>query len=146
MRLRLFRKRRKLEKHQYFQERWQDLQFGLGNEKRFFHAWQDRAHYPNWVKNIRKATKEEDDNGVDAVVGTKDIGDILLQLKSSESGVAHFLRAHGSDGILPLVVQANDTPEFIRQQTLMVLYRARQKGIDQTQSITGTAVLFFEEG
>lgn len=46
----------------------------------------------SWIRSVRKATIEEDAQKIDVVV-TTDVGDLLLQVKSSRAGLKKFNQA-----------------------------------------------------
>jgi hypothetical protein len=48
---------------------------------------------PSWMLSAKKASRHEDDNGVDVIVSTA-LGDICLQAKSSVSGARKFIKQH----------------------------------------------------
>lgn len=56
-----------------------------------------------WVKGWSKATAEQDRKGIDFVVNT-DVGDLYLQVKSSESGKRKFKDTPRKSSILCVVV------------------------------------------
>jgi hypothetical protein len=49
----------------------------------------NKDNWPQWIIEIREATKDEDKKGCDIVVKT-DIGKLYLQVKSSWTGVKDF--------------------------------------------------------
>lgn len=59
---------------------------------------------PAWFVAIRKATPEEDQRGIDAVVTTTDLGNLLLQIKSSRAGVRKFLERGRRSSLIGLYV------------------------------------------
>ena len=68
---------------------------GLNNEKRVLAAFTTEA--PEWIRKIpwicgaRHASEMEDNAGIDIVFST-DVGEIKLQVKSSENARAEFVR------------------------------------------------------
>ena len=85
---------------------------------------------PSWLLSIRRATGEEDLDGVDAVVSTTDVGDLLVQIKSSEGGAAFFKDSEHwwpARHIVVVVVLPYDTHEEIIRKTRKLLGNLRQE-------------------
>ncbi len=76
---------------------------GGTNELRFFQAIQAPSwNKPSWYRSVRRATKDEDSRGIDAIAQT-DIGSIEIQIKSSFSGLAEHQKRHGNDQVIIVV-------------------------------------------
>lgn len=67
----------------------------------------DKGPLPTWATSFRSATTEEDARGVDVVVSTSDAGDLLLQVKSSQTGAAKFKRRYPHRDDIGLIVIRN---------------------------------------
>lgn len=48
----------------------------------------------SWVDTIRRSTREEDILGIDIVVQTKDVGNLYVQVKSSQNDARRFRKKH----------------------------------------------------
>ena len=68
------------------------MRAGLRNEQNVMRVFSIPFDAPAWFTEIRKATKEEDHHGVDFII-TTDVGEIPLQLKSSDFGAQKFMRS-----------------------------------------------------
>jgi hypothetical protein len=109
-----------------------ELEVGLGNERRVVEAFTSHYPYPgriSWLYNARLSTRYEDKRGVD-VVFTTDVGDILIQVKSSEFSQRVFLRRQRtgevSKHIKVVVIKASFSPENICKAVLPVLSAERK--------------------
>jgi hypothetical protein len=86
-------------------ERW----LGQNNERRVVEAFTTAYPWPEqripWIYEVRLGTDDEDHRGIDVVFRT-DVGDIGLQVKSSEDGRKHFIerQARGEVGVEIVVV------------------------------------------
>lgn len=64
------------------------------NEVRVLHAYTKDYPFPDrmpWIKDVRLANEQEDQRGIDLIFST-DVGDLLLQLKSSQGFADKFVR------------------------------------------------------
>lgn len=105
-------------------------QKGRNNEGRFFSAFKDEsAPLPDWFVGIERATREEDCCGIDAVLITKDVGKIFVQIKSSKSGRRKFkdFHPHNPKHIVVVVVRTEDGAEEIRQCLWRTVAPERQR-------------------
>ncbi len=92
-------------------------ELGGMNELRFFEAFQAPGWtHPPWYQGLRRATKEEDSKGIDAVMSTT-AGDILIQVKSSIRGKQVHEERYGHAHIV-VVVREGLNPHTIRTRTL----------------------------
>jgi hypothetical protein len=66
---------------------------------------------PDWMHRARLATRIEDRSGIDVVIGS-DVGELLVQVKSSKLGKEHF-RPRPFLSIAIVVVHAADSAEAI---------------------------------
>lgn len=78
---------------------------------------------PDWVRNVRGGTPEEDSKGIDLVFET-DVGGIFLQVKSSRKGRKEFEK-RGLKYVGCVVVHVGETDEEIRQKLLVETARVR---------------------
>lgn len=79
---------------------------------------------PAWVKTIRRATHEEDHNGVDLVAEIAE-GSIRIQVKSGWKRARVFQRDHPD--IPVLVIHPEDSEEYVRVKLLALLRQERAK-------------------
>lgn len=79
---------------------------------------------PSWVKSIRRATHEEDHQGVD-LVAEIDTGPIRIQVKSGWKRAREFQRDHPD--IPVFVVGPEDSEEYVRRKLLNLLRQERAK-------------------
>lgn len=105
---------------------------GQRTEDRFFEAMEvaNRRQNHEWILGVRRATHEEDTHrGIDAVVKT-DIGDLLIQIKSSEKGAEEFRKGphfRRNKFIGVLVIRENYTSDDIRGKAHVILMELRGK-------------------
>lgn len=105
---------------------------GRNTEDRFFEAIRTSAsaEMPKWFLRARRPTRKEDlYEGKDAIIETTDAGKLFLQIKSSETGAAHFKQGRHfqrNKFIGIIVIQARDTPEDILVKARSVLSKLRQ--------------------
>ena len=102
------------------------IAYHLGHlaEERVVRLLKQDPRRPPWLLDARLASAEEDAQGVDVVVSTADAGDLALQVKISQDGVASFLRWHkpllATVGVVIAPTEAADADvwvEAIRQLT-----------------------------
>ena len=112
------------------------LEVALNNEKRVVEALGTNypfADRPPWIKNVRLATKDEDNRGKDVVVETTDVGNILIQVKSSTCAKQKFLRrqAYGevSIRILCVIISASNDASAICRIIMPLLNRAHNERV-----------------
>ncbi len=79
---------------------------------------------PSWVKSIRRATHEEDHQGVD-LVAEIDTGPVKIQVKSGWKRAREFQRDHPD--IPVFVVGPEDSEEYVRRKLLNLLRQERAK-------------------
>jgi hypothetical protein len=100
---------------------------------RFFFALQaidwDR---PRWFISIRRATRQEDHDGIDAIA-LIDTGEIAVQIKSSWTGLFDHQARHGTREVV-LVVGPSHSPETIRRKTMQLLFVRRGQMLRQKQA------------
>ena len=81
---------------------------------------------PSWFRSIRLGTEEEDHEGIDVVIETKDLGKLLIQVKSSQAGVKKFVeRGRRSHLIGIVVIGLDDETSVVRQKLLHVAKQLR---------------------
>lgn len=114
----IFRKRRIL--------RIRRINKGYWTEERFKMAIENgNGNNPDWYKGISKATNEQDRIGIDFVVHTAQ-GDVLVQIKSSQTGADKFLKKKRKFRIIVLVIRSDQNEENIRD----ISFSAIQAEID----------------
>lgn len=79
---------------------------------------------PKWATAARRATPEEDTQGIDIVVNT-DVGALFLQVKSSRMSAREFAKKHQSDPIECIVAGCDENT--LRARALGALWRARAR-------------------
>jgi hypothetical protein len=80
---------------------------------------------PPWITSVRKGTTEEDLQGTDIVVTTKDIGNISLQVKSSGMQAKQFKETH-PDTFAVVVARLGEHDEVISQRLFEELESVHQ--------------------
>ena len=91
-------------------EKW----LGVNNERRVVAAFNEEYPWENkipWLKEVRKATPEEDSKGIDVVFAT-DVGDIGLQVKSSENARERFVNRQVDGEIDPNIIPVFVSPSY----------------------------------
>ena len=91
-------------------EKW----LGVNNERRVVAAFNEEYPWENkipWLKEVRKATPKEDSEGIDVVFAT-DIGDIGLQVKSSENARERFVNRQVDGEIDPNIIPVFVSPSY----------------------------------
>ncbi len=84
-----------------------------------------KATWPVWLYGVRKGYEEEDHHGIDFVART-DIGDIFIQIKSSESGALNFKNHPKYNPLTALVViKARDDEKVVSTKVISTLSRKR---------------------
>jgi hypothetical protein len=110
---------------------------GTAAENRFLRECESRledGEFPEWVLSFRKATEEEDKEGVDVWVAT-DAGDIPLQIKRSHFERTKFLARPNRRHIACIAVSPGShfntilpfTISQLRQQRIKLLARTAQE-------------------
>ncbi|TSC71301.1 MAG: hypothetical protein G01um101470_684 [Parcubacteria group bacterium Gr01-1014_70] len=94
------------------------LELGRNNERRVVEAYKELALFPQWIKSVRLATREEDLRGIDVVFATE-VGEIFVQLKESSIGKESFSRRQDSGElnwrIVVAIIFPSDLPKRIRE-------------------------------
>ena len=91
-------------------EKW----LGVNNERRVVAAFNEEYPWENkipWLKEVRKATPKEDSEGIDVVFAT-DVGDIGLQVKSSENARERFVNRQVDGEIDPNIIPVFVSPSY----------------------------------
>ena len=99
---------------------------GVATEFLFFRALQaSHLELPRWFRSSRRATPEEDySRGIDAVVEL-DVGQVKVQIKTSDIHRAKYEKAHPGNHVLVIVLGANITLEEARKKILKLLFLRR---------------------
>lgn len=98
---------------------------GTRSEERVLHALSPE-HRPAWMRDVCKATAEQDHRGIDIVLKS-DVGDLYIQVKSSRGGQERF-DAHPRRRRLPVevvIVGPKDTDTTIRSKVIAAATRRR---------------------
>lgn len=96
---------------------------GANTEYRFFQALQT-PNLPSWFLKVRRATKDEDQNGVDAFVEL-DIGEVEVQIKSSIEGMRKHHNHYPKSSVLVIVLPRSMPLGHVRERILRFLYLRR---------------------
>ncbi|MDO8408073.1 MAG: hypothetical protein Q7S95_02455 [bacterium] len=97
------------------------LERGRRNEQRVYSAFEYpavRYGFPPWFRYLRACTREEDADGIDAVIETDGVGKILVQIKSSELFARKFRARRGRRHIIVVVIRDEMSPEDVRETIL----------------------------
>lgn len=93
---------------------------GQITEDRFFEAMSedDSGQKPKWLLSVARASRQEDAEGIDAIIKT-DIGKIFVQIKSSETGARKFMNGKNyqkNKDIVIIVILKGDSAKHIRHK------------------------------
>ena len=106
----------------------QEVSFGRANEEYFFKAFSEGPRdAPDWFIAMRRATKKEDRNGVDAYVQTADVGEIPIQIKSAVKGFVRYLQKRPRSQAILIVAVAGVNPEGMRKRVFELVEKRRQE-------------------
>jgi hypothetical protein len=89
---------------------------GLENEKRVINACKLKTR-PPWMQDVRKATPEEDRDGIDVVVES-DVGKLYVQVKSSAVAKVAFQDKRRRARVAVVVVRPNDSKSDLLRKVL----------------------------
>jgi hypothetical protein len=79
---------------------------------------------PSWLLGARRATRDEDEAGIDVVVDF-DVGPLPLQVKSSFHGKARFLARKHDVHVAIVVVRPYDPPGTVQSKVYSALGELR---------------------
>ena len=99
---------------------------GLSREKKFLRALRPPYRPPSWIYEVRPATRKEDTRGIDVVVLT-DVGNIYIQVKSSERAKRKFLEKRRSTMIEVIVVSSSDNHYDLQWKFLRAVSEIREE-------------------
>lgn len=103
-------------------------QLGLRQEELVVRAFDAADSLPGWFHSIRLKDGDEDRRGIDAVVETHDLGNLMLQVKSSFRGAEKFFsKGRRSTLIGVVIVKHVDGPLTIRLNVLKVCETLRRQ-------------------
>lgn len=108
------------------------LERGKKAEENFFKAMMTSAsaEMPKWFVRVRRPTLKEDRHeGKDAIIVTSDVGELFIQIKSSETGANHFRQGRHflkNKFIAIVVIREQDTLEDIRANARHAFSQLRQ--------------------
>jgi len=105
---------------------------GLSAEEKAFQA--AMFYYPRvpWLKCPRKATREEDFlQGIDLVFETKDIGDLYIQIKSSQAAVNRYKEQRRRIMVGLVIVKPPEVREIVWGNLLFALNDLRKKILEK---------------
>ncbi len=106
---------------------------GGTTELRFFQAFQAPGFStPYWFFSMRKATLEEDRQGVDAFASI-DAGTVLVQIKSSYSGKRNDAKQYGRKHCV-IIIPEGMCAEHIRRHTFNRLFLWRKEHLSPQKS------------
>lgn len=99
---------------------------GQENEQRVYAALADPSwRKPNWLRDWREPTLDEDMNGTDLVLYTT-FGLVRIQIKGSRHWALKFLRRYVGSDIRVIIVHRTDGPEALRRKLLEEVAIARR--------------------
>lgn len=91
---------------------------GLQTEGRLFSTFnQPSTSLPDWFYGIRKGTRSDDQNGIDAFAIT-DVGEIPLQIKSSMRGMEKFWEQRPKSECVVLILHPEMIDVDVRAKTI----------------------------
>lgn len=79
---------------------------------------------------IRRATREEDHRGIDAVVSS-DVGNLYIQIKSSRAGRARFESRRRRSPVGVVIVRSGESPEGIREKVVATALHLRKRFLEE---------------
>jgi hypothetical protein len=96
------------------------------SERDFFEAFERGIPAAlHWYRDVRRATKREDqEDGVDAFIVT-DIGEIPIQIKSSRSGIRGYRWKRPESQAIIVVVRRGERPKRIREKVFRKVSKRR---------------------
>ena len=110
---------------------------GNETELKFFEALQaDIRLMPHWYLGVRRATGLEDSEGVDAFV-TLDVGEVKVQIKTSQHRRRDYEKSHNGNGVLVIVLQAKSSLQYAKRKIFNLLYHQRGKMINKQRNGRG---------
>lgn len=98
---------------------------GTLSEARFFDAFICAWDRPRWYVRTRHATPLEDSQGYDFFIGTTDMGEVPIQVKSSHGYIKQYWLRHPESQATLVVVHLDDPYPLIRSRTLERIERRR---------------------
>lgn len=98
---------------------------GALREERVVLAFSLPGPLPGWFQSVRPGTPEEDRQGVDVVVTTRDLGPIGVQVKGCKVGVERFRRMHPGEAIAVVIVRETDSDRDVRWKTIQAIATVR---------------------
>lgn len=107
---------------------------GFTNERKVLQAFAERTpDVPDWFIAIEKASRELDRRGVDFVIFTADVGQLYLQIKSSERNKRRFETAHRHQNIAVVILHVYEFEEEVRGKIIAALSELRKRflGIEE---------------
>lgn len=105
------------------------------NRQKFLSVFENSSpmvELPYWLYRVIKPSSKNAAAGVDAIAET-DCGIFFLKIKSSELRAMEFRSKERNKHIPVVVTFKNDTPEFIRYETINTLKEARDKILGGTE-------------
>ncbi len=105
---------------------------GILNEQRFLDALKGPLeNAPQWLVHVRESTREEDSRGIDAVVSTRDVGEIHIQIKSSDMGKEKFVKRQEAGRVNPNIIVIVIRDEHSAEEIRATLYLLAGEKRDQ---------------
>ena len=105
-------------------------------ERKVFAAFRDAGTLPSWLTVVEPAPAELQPKGVDAVAAT-DIGNLYLQIKSSQTGARNHQERHPHGHIAVVVININDPADAVRAKCLSALGNLRQQILQNRDPFNG---------
>jgi hypothetical protein len=105
---------------------------GRCNERLAYNSFALAETLPSWFKDHREATKEEDEQGIDLVINSHDLGPLYIQIKSSRRGEIKFLdKGRRSRLIEVIVIRANETKKMVLEKILEACEKIRTQILER---------------
>ena len=91
--------------------------------------------WPRWLIGIRRATQEEDKNGIDFFAETRDAGEIPIQIKSSSAGAKTYKEKHSGKNrtVCIVIIGENELLGDVFRKTRKALGLARHQILNGKQ-------------
>lgn len=105
------------------------VRIGAGAEERVLSILTEDDDPAEWIRFCRKATRDEDAQGIDLVVMT-DVGELYVQVKSSRGGLESFRSHRQQENVLPIVAviaKASDHDADLRVRLMRHLGQYRKE-------------------
>lgn len=92
-------------------------------------SFRNATESPDWFSGIHLGTSEQQQQGIDCVVETTDMGPLFVQVKSSERGAEDFRtsKGHRADSIAVVVIKSSMSHAKVRGKVIGALEALRRR-------------------